>query len=50
MNHFAGPFLEQGWFDVSNMTFRNLRFSPLNARGNVVPLYGAHLSIHLIFD
>jgi len=32
------------------MTFRNLRLTLRNARGNVVPLHGAHLSIHLIFD
>jgi hypothetical protein len=48
--HFPGPFLEQGWFDVGGMSFRNLRFSLRNARGRVVPLHGAHLSIHLIFD
>ena len=50
VNHYAGPFLEQGWFDVGGMSFRNLRFSLRNARGTVVPLHGAHLSIHLIFD
>ena len=50
VNHFAGPYLEQGWFDVSNLSFRNLRFSLRNARGAVFPLHGAHLSIHLIFD
>ena len=49
-NHFAGPHLEQGRFDVSNLSFRNLRFSLRNARGAVVPLHGAHRSIHLIFD
>ena len=50
VNHFAGPYLEQGWFDVSNLSFRNLRFSLRNARGAVVPLHGAHVSIHLLFD
>ena len=50
VNHFAGPYLEQGWFDVSSLSFRNLRFSLRNARGTVVPLHGAHMSIHLIFD
>ena len=50
VNHFAGPYLEQGWFDVSNLSFKNLRFSLRNARGAVVPLHGAHLSIHLLFD
>jgi hypothetical protein len=50
VNHYAGPFLEQGWFDVGGISFRNLRFSLRNARGRVVPLHGAHLSIHLIFD
>ena len=49
-DHFAGPYLEQIWFDVSNLSFRNLRFSLRNARGAVFPLHGAHLSIHLIFD
>ena len=50
VNHFAGPYLEQGWFDVSNLRFRNLRFSLRNARRAVVPLHGAHLSIHLTLD
>jgi len=50
VNHYQGPFLEQGFFDVSNISFRNLRFSLRNARGAVVPLHGAHISIHLVFD
>ena len=50
VSHFARPYLEQGWFDVSNMSFRSLRFSLRSARGHVVPLRGANLSIHLIFD
>jgi hypothetical protein len=50
VNHYAGPFLEQGWIDVGGLSFRNLRFSLRNARGRVVPLHGAHLSIHLIFN
>jgi hypothetical protein len=37
VNHFAGPYLEQGWFDVSSLSFRNLRFSLRNARGTVGP-------------
>ena len=49
-NYFAGPYLEQGWFDVSSLSVKNLRFSLRNARGTVVPLHGAHMSIHLIFD
>ena len=50
VNRFAGPYLEQGWFDVSTRSVRSLRFSLRNARGAVVPLHGAHLSIHSIFD
>jgi len=50
VNHYAGPFLEQGWFNVGGMSFKNLRFSLRNARGTVVPLLCAHLSIHLISD
>ena len=42
--------MESLWFDVSEMTFRNLTFSLQTARGTVVPLHGTHLSIHLIFD
>ena len=48
--HYTGRFLEQGWFDVGKMSFRNLKFSLRNSRGAVVPLHGSHLSIHLIFD
>jgi hypothetical protein len=48
--HFQGPYLEQGWFDVGKLSFRNLRFSLRNSRGQVVPLHGSHLSVHLIFD
>ena len=48
--HYTGPFLEQGSFDVGKLSFRNLRFSLRNSRGEVVPLHGSHLSIHLIFD
>ena len=48
--HYAGPFLEHGWFDVGRMSFRNLKLSLRNSRGAVVPLHGSHLSIHLIFD
>ena len=47
---FQGPFLEQGWFDVGKLSFRNLRFSLRNSRGAVVPLHGSHLSVHLIFE
>ena len=43
-------FVEQGWFVVGDMSFKNLRFSLRNARGAVVPQHGAHMSIHLIFD
>jgi hypothetical protein len=50
INHFLGPYLEAGWYDVSEMTFRNLKFSLRNARGMVVPLHGSHMSIHLILD
>ena len=49
VNHWE-PSLEAGWFDVSEMTFRNLSFSLRNARGTVVPLHGTHMSSHLIFD
>ena len=41
---------EQGWIDVGNMSSRNIRFSLRNACGAVVPLHGAHMSIHLILD
>ena len=44
VNHFGGPNWEARWFDVSNMSFRNLRFSLQNARGRVAPLHGAHLN------
>ena len=50
VNHFQGPFLEQCWFDVGGISFRNLRLSLRNARGRVVPLHGGHISIHLLFD
>jgi len=48
--HYTGPFLEQGWFDVGKLSFRNLKFGLRNSRGAVVPLHGSRLSIHLIFD
>jgi len=42
--------LESAYFDVSDVSFRNLSFSLRNARGNVVPLHGTHLSLVLTFD
>ena len=46
--HWSPP-LEEEWFDVGHVSFRNLRFSLRNARGAVVPLHGSHLSLRLIF-
>jgi hypothetical protein len=37
-------------FCLGDLNFRNLRFSLRNARGAVVPLHGAHMSIHLLFE
>jgi hypothetical protein len=49
VNHWEGA-LESLWFDVSEMTFRNLQFSLQTARGRSLNLHGTHMSIHLVFD
>jgi hypothetical protein len=43
------PLLEEEWFEVGRVSFRNLHFSLRDARGGVVPLHGSHLSLRLIF-
>ena len=49
VNHWDGS-LDSLWFDVSEMTFRNLSFSLQTARGTPLNLHVAHLSLHLVFD
>ena len=49
VNHWEGA-MDALWFDVSEMTFRNLSFSRQTARGTPLNLHGTHLSLHLVFD
>jgi len=49
VNHWEGS-MDALWFDVSEMTFRNLSCSLQTARGTPLDLHGTHLSLPLVFD
>ena len=48
--HYREMGSEPDFFDVSNVSFRNLTFSLTNSKGAVIDLHGGQISVEIIFD